>query len=425
MKDSSFKPFGSDEQKSAWLYLIDTSNPKRQSIVTRNAELVAGQVRNSNDRRLVGVASFSSGMEMILPIAAVHNNTDARLSSIKATGVTTEFFAASLEAVKRLASVQADRKALVIFSDGEAEDTAYSREDVVKAARDAGVIIIGLGYADAESTNLQQVRRLAEETNGAYQSVIGSERLPDEFVANLNRYLENGGTVVANLEDQSGDVDINLALTMPDGNTVSASQTVSVAALPAEIEPEPDTFIGNIYKIFSFISPGASKWANANSIMATLLLSIPLLLIGGILAAVSMRKKDEIFETDFMDEEPVTGLIDDSFAENPELATRAISAGGVGAFGYFEIVGNEATKYQIQSYSVSIGRHSDNDFQLSNDSVHRHHAHVHVSPEGQPTIHDLDTTNGIYVNSQKVASAQLKAGDLIEMGEVRLRYQTS
>ena len=102
-------------------------------------------------------------------------------------------------------------------------------------------------------------------------------------------------------------------------------------------------------------------------------------------------------------------------------STRMLTVAQSSAFGHFEVVGHEEMHFPVVQQSMSIGRHSDNDIQLANDSVHRHHAHLHVTPEGDISVHDLDTTNGVIVNGQRVPSATLHDGDMLELGEVRLR----
>ena len=90
-----------------------------------------------------------------------------------------------------------DRKALVILGDGNSDDTSYDHDPVVKAAKDAGVIIHALGFAAeaSDQPKFQYIRRLAEETGGFRREVrVGSSQkytISNQFVAEA---LENGGT---------------------------------------------------------------------------------------------------------------------------------------------------------------------------------------------------------------------------------------
>jgi hypothetical protein len=78
-------------------------------------------------------------------------------------------------------------------------------------------------------------------------------------------------------------------------------------------------------------------------------------------------------------------------------------------------------KYQGGEYPLQemgelvIGRSSDLDMVLIEDMVSRKHAKITLAP-GQITISDLGSTNGTFVNGEKVKRARLKEGDRILIG---------
>jgi len=78
-------------------------------------------------------------------------------------------------------------------------------------------------------------------------------------------------------------------------------------------------------------------------------------------------------------------------------------------------------KYQGGEYPLGdngelvIGRSSDLDMVLIEDMVSRKHAKISLAP-GQITIADLGSTNGTFVNGEKVKRARLKEGDRILIG---------
>lgn len=74
---------------------------------------------------------------------------------------------------------------------------------------------------------------------------------------------------------------------------------------------------------------------------------------------------------------------------------------------------------------VRIGRHQENDIRLEDKTVHRYHALLHRSPDGDFLIRDLSglNGNGVYVNGARIEQAALRPGDLVELGAVRLRFQ--
>ncbi len=68
-----------------------------------------------------------------------------------------------------------------------------------------------------------------------------------------------------------------------------------------------------------------------------------------------------------------------------------------------------------------IGRSQEANCQIKDSSISRAHARIDLDA-GQWTISDLDSFNGILVNGQKKDDIVLKAGDLIELGNVRIRF---
>src|SRR5690349_12973757 len=64
---------------------------------------------------------------------------------------------------------------------------------------------------------------------------------------------------------------------------------------------------------------------------------------------------------------------------------------------------------------IVIGRSSELDMVLVEDMVSRKHAKITVSG-GKITIEDLGSTNGTFVNGEKIKQARLKEGDRILIG---------
>ncbi|MEM1025135.1 MAG: FHA domain-containing protein [Myxococcota bacterium] len=64
---------------------------------------------------------------------------------------------------------------------------------------------------------------------------------------------------------------------------------------------------------------------------------------------------------------------------------------------------------------VVIGRSAEGDVVLVEDMVSRRHARIHID-HGVPTLEDLGSTNGTYVNGEKVGRTRLGEGDRILIG---------
>ncbi|HTP08882.1 MAG TPA: FHA domain-containing protein [Anaerolineae bacterium] len=72
--------------------------------------------------------------------------------------------------------------------------------------------------------------------------------------------------------------------------------------------------------------------------------------------------------------------------------------------------------------TLSIGRAAECDLVLDSPLVSRHHARLERSGPTHSLI-DLGSTNGTYVNSQRIDRAELHGGDVVQIGPYRFTYQ--
>ncbi|GAB4313693.1 MAG: hypothetical protein Kow0059_05000 [Candidatus Sumerlaeia bacterium] len=74
-------------------------------------------------------------------------------------------------------------------------------------------------------------------------------------------------------------------------------------------------------------------------------------------------------------------------------------------------------EYQLTSDVVTIGRHPSNTVCLPLESISRFHAKIQVLRD-RYVVTDLKSSNGVFVNGERVMSAQLEDGDVIAFGNV-------
>ncbi len=70
---------------------------------------------------------------------------------------------------------------------------------------------------------------------------------------------------------------------------------------------------------------------------------------------------------------------------------------------------------------IIIGRTTDNDIQINSEFVSRHHAQLITSTDDS-VLEDLNSTNGIFVNSERVKKRRLRDGDIIGIGTCAITY---
>ena len=86
-------------------------------------------------------------------------------------------------------------------------------------------------------------------------------------------------------------------------------------------------------------------------------------------------------------------------------------------------IGNGETEktFRILAGSVkTIGRATGADFIVKAPLVSRVHCRLTALPGGDLEVRDLDSTNGTFVNGQRVENARLESGDRIRVGRVEL-----
>ena len=94
-----------------------------------------------------------------------------------------------------------------------------------------------------------------------------------------------------------------------------------------------------------------------------------------------------------------------------------------------EKLGDKA-KCPINLSKMRIGRSSDNEIVVEDDSVSGHHAIITIQKQADVNdakiyvIEDLGSTNHTYVNNKEISSQQLNDGDIIRIGRTRLKFST-
>src|SRR5262245_29044717 len=69
----------------------------------------------------------------------------------------------------------------------------------------------------------------------------------------------------------------------------------------------------------------------------------------------------------------------------------------------------------------TVGRHPDNDVVIASRYVSRRHCAIQVLPDGTCIIQDLGSTDGVYVDGERIKDPlRLKDGDEIRVGGRRL-----
>ena len=78
--------------------------------------------------------------------------------------------------------------------------------------------------------------------------------------------------------------------------------------------------------------------------------------------------------------------------------------------------------HELKVDKTTIGRLEDNAFQISEQSVSSHHCEV-LLKGSDVIVKDLDSTNGTYINGEKISEKVLKPGQILRLGNVEARLE--
>jgi pSer/pThr/pTyr-binding forkhead associated (FHA) protein len=76
--------------------------------------------------------------------------------------------------------------------------------------------------------------------------------------------------------------------------------------------------------------------------------------------------------------------------------------------------------FEVNVERTTVGRVEDNTFQISDASVSSRHAEIHLQGS-ELLIRDLNSTNGTFINGEKISEAVLKPGQILRFGQVELK----
>ena len=77
-------------------------------------------------------------------------------------------------------------------------------------------------------------------------------------------------------------------------------------------------------------------------------------------------------------------------------------------------------KIETEKSEITIGRSSSADIQIDNLAVSKLHARI-LNQRHQYTVEDLNSTNGTFLNGEKIVKAILKHNDLVTIGKHSLK----
>ena len=78
---------------------------------------------------------------------------------------------------------------------------------------------------------------------------------------------------------------------------------------------------------------------------------------------------------------------------------------------------------ELKVDKTTIGRVEDNTFQIAEPSVSSHHCEV-LLRGSDVVVRDLNSTNGTFINGEKVTESVIKPGQILRLGQIEMRLET-
>lgn len=378
------------------LMLLDTSLTMKGKPLQSAVKSILTLKKILPDNTLITVARFDGELKIITRQAPGTRLDENRLLTLKATGKRTELYRLALKGAEWLISNKARRPTLVIFSDGRYEDTGYNIKDVISHARNNNIVIHSVGYHD--SVHLQSLRRMSQETGGHFIVPAGNEATGTAANMKIQASLLNGGTIRVSYSQYKGDrahpVSIDLVLGYDNG--VTTRHTVLVLLPPL-------------------------AWYDRHyfGIRAIWLAAAAAGLLVLLLAIISIVRRAR------RPAEQLTCPACNAPVESGWTYCRACSTplGNEKMLAQLVAIDGMTATWPISRAFTQIGRLDDNDLQLKSDSVGRRHATL-ILKDGQFIINDLGSANTVLVNDKPVTNQVIQHGDILDIGGIRLRFET-
>jgi len=463
---------GAKAPACAWMVVVDTSNPARAKTIEAGKEAVRGFLTGLPKTDAVAIYGLARDLEQVVPFGSNPDDTLAGVSALRPEGdasMTTLIYQNLREGLSRLSVREEPRKAILLLTDGKDETPGgaaaqeIEKTKLIEAAKAAGVVVHCIGYAEKldDQKFFGAFKEIALQTDGLFfQASVGTRELPKGTLSLLRGVmhgagvahvdvskLETAAAITVTAKTASGSEAVvkipaeEVAKAMPPKDDESA-EGGDTAKTPEELAKEQaDKEAEEAGKLKEEEEAAAAakaeeekaaavkkaeeerKAAEANKRLWIYIGSGVLLalLLAAILMVRASRKRAAEEEARLA--EAARQAEEARIAEETRrAAAEETKKAEAKPLAWLEMCDAQQTRQAIRIPSLKIGRGQHNDFVLRNDSVSGNHCVLNRSREGEWTITDLNSGNGVILNGERIQQAGLRHGDTIELGELKMRF---
>jgi len=388
---------------------IDASGSLSDADIARSRDLAVGLLGALPHGSEVAVFSFDDQSRLVQSRTSSVDLVRRAVSGVKRAGRFTALHDALYDASRYLYAAPGARRAIVLLTDGNDENSSLTLEDGLRVAQNAGIPVFAVGMGQVQERVL---RRIAKLTGGEYLTGPGI----------------SGAALAERVE----------------GLPAAAASTAAERRAPPAAAAGPRTTAAGPR------SSAEGTGQRATGARARTVLWVWVLLMLGAAAAVAVlalrgrrasrcgtcgralpdalsacafcgnetghAAGDATLQTDLSPtvlerlnatEEYLEKTI--TLRERPVLTITS----GPGTGELFEL---------SQATAISIGRARANDIVLEDVSISGQHCRIRPE-DGGFVLHDLKSTNGTFVNDKRVSRHTLSDGDRVQVGETVMQFR--
>lgn len=409
-------PYSWVRNQSAFYFIVQTSSVNSEQL-SRMYDFLS-RMAYPGGKQKMGFATAGASFEEKAPLGSSRLRIDNSMRAVRSISPKTDgksVILSSIEtAIDKLESEEAERRAVVIISDADPSTDGVSESKIVDLAKKSHVALYFVTFGKNSNRPSGLLKSLARDTKGGTHDVsdLSGEKLL-EFASELSNHLENGYIVSFNARGLPQSSTIKISANVDgDGRTSAEPITVDRQTEDSWLDSGQSFVKDNLYMLLAALGLG----------------------VGGILVLRSIGARKRRSQLDHVRVAPKAAVAvedeaedeyedeDDEFAGEDRLLDMTSTGAHAKPKAWLELIGTGGDRVPLYSGNLQVGRSKDSDIRLTNSSVHRQHAMIQMDADGSFSIHDLGTANGIFVNGIRCNQRTLVDGDLIELGEVKLRF---
>jgi hypothetical protein len=452
---------GAKSPACAWMVVVDTSNPARAKTIEACKDAVRGFLTGLPKKDAVAVFGLARDLQQVVPFGSNPDDALAGVSTLKADGdasKTTLIYQNLREALGKLSMREEPRKAVLLVTDAKDETPGgpaaqeIEKTKLIEAAKAAGVVVHCLGYAESldDQRYFGALKEIASQTDGLFfPASVGTKDLPKGAIGQLRGVMHGAGVAHVDVSKLEKGVVITVTAKTASGSEAVVkvpAEEVAKAIPPKAAEPTPGTDKAKtpeeLAKEKAAADEAAAKKAKEDEEKAAAAKKVEdekkaaeakkrlwimigsgvllALLLAAILMVRASRKRAAEEEARLA--EAARQAEEARIAEETRRAADETKKAEAKPLAWLEMCDAQQTRHPVRIPSLKIGRGQHNDFVLRNDSVSGNHCVLNCSREGDWTVTDLNSGNGVVLNGERVQQAGLRHGDVIELGELKMRF---